>query len=349
MATSILDVARHAGVGTGTVSRVLSGHPNVRPATRAKVEAAIRTLGYHPNALARGLAQGRTRTIGLVVFGLHNPFFGLLAHGVEAAARARGYNVLIADSADSAIQQQQCLAMLAERRVDGLIVTPIRSEEKELAAIRASGTRIVLLNSTNGDETMSSVGGDHMRGGYLAARHLLGLGHRRIGFLSHLRSISGCRERLRGYDQAHDEAGTPRHPELVVEDLHVMEAVRSAVHRLLDSADPPTALMTINDEFAIAVLQALSERGRRVPDDMALVGYDDLPVAAWLSSPLTTVAQPKEEQGRIAANLLIDQIEDAAIPAQRIVLPPRLVVRRSCGALGQARDDPGLDLRGVSA
>lgn len=329
---SIADVARRAGVGTGTVSRVLSGHPNVRPATRAKVMLAIRELEYRPNALAQGLARGRTRTLGLVVFGLHNPFFGLLTHGVEAAARARGYNVLIADSAGSVEQQQQCIDMLIDRRVDGVIITPIHSEERELAAIRASGVRAVLLNSAAGDESVSSVGGDNARGGYLAARHLLDLGHRRIAFLGHLHSIAGCRERLDGYMRAFGEVGAAADAELVVEDLIDMDAVRDTVHRLLDLAQPPSAIMTINDEYAIAVLQALAERGRRVPDDIALVGYDDIPVAAWLTSPLTTVAQAKEEQGRLAANLLIDQIENPAVPAQRIMLSPRLIVRQSCGA-----------------
>lgn len=329
---SIADVARRAGVGTGTVSRVLSGHRSVRPATRAKVMMVIQDLGYRPNALAQGLARGQTRMLGLVVFGLHNPFFGLLTHGVEAAARARGYNVLIADSAGSVEQQQQCIDMLTDYRVDGIIITPIHSEATELSAIRASGAKAVLLNSAAGDETVSSVGGDNVRGGYLAARHLLDLGHRRIAFLGYLRSIAGCRERLEGYHQAYDEAGTAADPDLVIEDLVDMDAVRDTVYRLLDLARPPTAIMTINDEYAIGVLQALAACGRHVPDDVALVGYDDIPVAAWLTSPLTTVAQAKEEQGRIAANLLIDQIENADIPAQRIMLPPQLIVRQSCGA-----------------
>lgn len=332
MRSSIIDVARRAGVGVGTVSRVLSGHPNVRPATRVRVLESITALGFRPNALARGLVQGRTRTIGLVVFGLHNPFFGLLAHGVEAAAYARGYTLLIADSAGSVEKQQHCIEMLAERRVDGIIITPIHSEEQELAVIRAAGVKAVLLNSTEGDETVSSVGGDNMHGGYLATRHLLDLGHRRIAFLGHLYSISGCRQRLQGYAQAHAESGATRDPALVVENLLDMEAVRSAVHRQLDLAEPPTAFVMINDEYALAALQALAERGRRTPHDVAMVGYDDLPMAAWLSSPLTTVAQPKEEQGRLAADLLLDQIEHPATPAQRIILPPRLVVRQSCGA-----------------
>jgi LacI family transcriptional regulator len=332
VAVSITDVARHAGVGTGTVSRVLSGHPSVRPATRARVRASIATLGYRPNALARGLVQGRTRTVGLVVFGLHNPFFGLLTQGVEAAASARGYNVLIADSTGSVERQERAIEMLLERRVDGILVAPIHAEEQELTVIRDAGVRAVLLNSCAGDETVSSVGGDNIRGGLLATAHLLQLGHRRIAFLGHLRSISGCRDRLIGYQQAFDACGATSDPALIIENVPTMDAVVSTVQALLALPDPPTAFVAIKDEYAIAILQTLNEKGLRVPQDVALVGYDDIPVAAWLSCPLTTVAQAKEEQGRVAADLLINQIEDPDTPTQRIILPPRLVVRSSCGA-----------------
>jgi DNA-binding LacI/PurR family transcriptional regulator len=329
---SIVDVARHAGVGTGTVSRVLSGHPHVRPATRARVQAAIEALGYRPNVLARGLVQGRTCTIGLVVFGLHNPFFGLLTQGVEAAASARGYNVLIADSTGSVERQERCIDMLAARHVDGIVVAPIHSEEQELAPIRAAGVKAVLLNSTAGDETVSSVGGDNVRGGYLATRHLLDLGHRRIAFVGHLHSISGCRERQRGYYDALTAGGVSPDPALVVEDVPSMSEIGATMHHLLDVREPPTAVVAMTDEYAIAIMQALHALERRVPQDIALVGYDDIPVAAWLSCPLTTVAQAKEEQGSLAADLLIDQIENPDTPMQRIILPPSLVVRWSCGA-----------------
>ncbi len=334
MSVSIIDVARRAGVSKSTVSRVLTNADSVRPHTRARIEAAMRDLGYRPNALARGLVHGRTHTLGLVVFDLLNPFFGLLTRGVEEAAQERGYNVLIGDSAGSVVRQRACLAMLAERRVDGLLVAPFGARDEELAGIQAAGLRTVLVNSTiDDDAALSSVGVDNARGGYLAAHHLLALGHRRVGFLGDAHTVESCRERLSGYRRAHQDAGIPDDPWLVVEDLDGMEAVRLAVQRLLALPRPPTAICAVNDQFAIATLQALSLLGRRVPDDVALVGYDDIPVAAWLSVPLTTVAQPKEEQGRLAAGLLIDEVERPDTPVQRVVLQPRLVVRQSCGAL----------------
>jgi len=347
VAASIIDVARRAGVSKSTVSRVLTNDGVVRPATRARIEQAMRDLGYRPNGLARGLIQGRTRTLGLVVFDLPNPFFGLLARGVEAAARARGYNLLICDSAGSAVQQQECLTMLAERRVDGVLNAPFHSMEQELDTIRSVGLKAVLVNSTAGDDTVSSVGGDNRRGGLLVTRHLLALGHRRVGFLGDLRTTASCRERLAGYRHAHEEEGIALDPALVIDDLPGLEAAQAAVHRLLDLPHPPTALFAVNDQFAAAVLQELIKRGCRVPGDVALVGYDDTPLAAWLTVPLTTVAQGTEEQGRIAADLLIDQIEDPDALTQSIVLQPRLVIRQSCGARGAtvSADPPPLSAR----
>lgn len=332
MGVSIIDVAARCGVSKSTVSRVLTRDPRVRAATRLRVEQAIRELGYRPNALARGLVHGRSRTLGLVLYDLANPFFSLLARGVETVARGRGYNVLISDSGGDEAQQRECLAMLAERRVDGLLITPIHAKEHELAMIREADLKAVLINSTAGDETISSVGTDNERGGFLAARHLLDLGHRRLAFLGDLHTMPSCQERLAGYRRAHVYAGSGPDPALIVEDLTSMEAVVAAVHRLFDLPAPPTGIVAVNDQVAIAALQAMIMCGRRVPDDVALVGFDDIPVAAWLSVPLTTVAQSKEEQGALAATLLIEQIEKQDVPMQRVILQPRLMVRESCGA-----------------
>jgi len=340
MGVSIVDVARRAGVSKSTVSRVLTGNVAVRPDTRLRVEETMRAMSYRPNALARGLVHGHTRTLGLVVFDLLNPFFGLLTRGVEAATLARGYNVLIGDSATNMARQRACLSMLAERRVDGVLIAPFGAEDEALAAIRATKLPAVLVNSTVEDPALSSVGADNVQGGYLATAHLLALGHQRIGFLGDAHTVRSCRERLAGYRRAHREVGVADAPDLVMEDLAGMEAVSAAVQRLLALARPPTAVVAVNDQFAIACLQALNLLGRRVPDDIALVGYDDIPVAAWLSVPLTTVAQPKEEQGRLAADVLIDHIEDVDTPVRRVILQPRLVVRRSSGA-PRTTGDPG--------
>lgn len=256
--------------------------------------------------------------------------------GAEAAARARGYNVLISDSAGSIDQQERCLAMLAERRVDGLLIAPIHAKEDELAAVRDAGLKIVLVNSTAGDDVVSSVGADNVRGGHLATQHLLALGHHRIGFLGDLSTIPSVQERLAGYQMAHAQARVAVDKALVIEDLADPAAVRAAVQRLLALPQPPTALFAVNDQFAMVALQALTEQRCRVPEDMALVGYGDIPVAAWLSVALTSVAQPKEEQGAISATLLINQIENPRLPVQRVILPPRLVVRHSCGATRMA-------------
>lgn len=335
-----MDVARQAGVSKSTVSRVLTGHPRVQKETRERVEQAIQALGYRPNALARGLARGRTYTLGLVLFALQNPFFGLVAQGAEMAARARGYHMLITTNGTLDREQQQaCLGMLAERRVDGILIAPLQTEEQDLVEIQKIGVRTVLLDTTDGRGILSSVGGDNVQGGYLATKHLLDLGHRRIGVLSHLSSLSSVRQRLQGYCQAHVEKGVNIDTQLIMRDLSNMHMVREAVHHLLNLPEPPTALFAINDDYAIAALQTLALREYWVPEDIALMGYDDLPIASWLTVPLTTVNQPKEEMGRIATDLLIDQIEHPELPVRHIILPPHLVVRRSCGAKKKAHNE----------
>ena len=326
---NIRDVAQRAGVSKSTVSRVLTHDARVNATTRARVEAAVRDMGYRPNALARGLLSGRTQTIGLVVFGLHNPFFGILASGVDSAARALGYNLLISTSNENLAKEMECLAMFAERRVDGVLIVPIRSDEAELHAIQGSGHNVVLLNSVPNDATMSSVGVDDLRGGYLATSHLLGLGHRRISIIG---DRPGCITRLRGYRLAHEERGVPVDERLIVENVEDVDAVNAIVRDQLSIPTPPTAIFATNDELAIEVLHAVLELGLAVPHDIALVGYDDIPVAARLAPALTTVAQPKEDQGRLAVKMLVDLIDHPGTPAQRLILQPRLVVRQSCGA-----------------
>jgi len=331
---NIRDVAKRAGVSKSTVSRVLTSDSRVRSTTRARVEAVVREMGYRPNALARGLISGRMQTIGLIVFSLHNPFFGLLAHEVERVARARGYNVLIATSNESVAQQQESLELFAEQRVSGVLVTPINGDERELAAIEDMRLPTVLLNSIAGNDALSSVGVDGVRGGYLAAHHLLALGHHRIGFIG---PRTGYPERSRGFRQAHKERDVAVDESLLRGNLPDDNAIQAVVSDFLAMSQPPTAICTVNDEMAITVLQALAHCGVRVPQDVSLIGYDDLPVAARLDPPLTTVAQPLDQQSRLATDLLIKLVTDPRTPVQRIVLQPRLIIRESCG-VAQAHD-----------
>lgn len=332
MAVSIVDVAELAGVGKSTVSRVLTGDPRVRPSTRARVEQAVRELGYVPNALARGLASGRTQTIGLVVFELHNPFFGLLAHSVELAAREQGYHVLISSSHENAVRQQEVLNVLAERRVDGLLIVPVDSSDTSwIPTLQHRGCRVVLVNTAAGGNIVSSVGVDDVRGAYLAVSHLLSLGHRRVAFLAH---PVGHDRRLLGYRKAHTKRKIRVDKALLELQLQDAEpdTMHAAISRLLAMDDPPTAIFTLNDELAIATMQALSQHGMVIPDDISVVGYDDIPVAARLTPPLTTVAQPAEDQGRPATDLLLRSIKDSTLAIEHIVLQPRLVVRQTTAA-----------------
>jgi len=327
-----MDVAARAGVSKSTVSRVLTGNPKVHPATRARIEQAIRDLDYRPNALARGLVHGRTRTLGLVVNDLANPFFALLARGARLAADARGFSMLIVESDGTERHERACLAMLAERRVDGILLASMCPIEVTMDEVRCSGLQVVLVDSVDEDGIVSSVGTDNRRGGVLATQHLLQLGHRRIAFLGDVKTSATAHARLIGYRLAHRDASLEPPEELIIDDLRHLAMVQTAISQAIGLPRPPTAIFSVNDHFAVAALQALDSLGLRVPEDVTLVGYDDIPLAAWLSIPLTTVSQPKEEQGRIAADVLIDQIEQRTQAVRIIRLQPRLVVRRSSGA-----------------
>lgn len=326
---SVIDVARAAGVSKSTVSRVLNDQPGVDAGTRERVQDALTRLRYRPNGLARGLLQGRTVTLGLMVPNLSNPFFSILAHGAIVAAYERGYTVLVVDTFADAGRELECLEMLAERRVDGVMTGPLTGSDPELAAVTSVGVRIVLVDATGG-ERVSSIGTDNVEGGRLATEHLISLGHREIAFIGDRAAAAVMR--LEGYRMAHQRAGMAVRENLIARQLVGTSGMRATIDELWAQATPPTAIFATNDFLAIAALQTLNESGMRVPEDVALVGFDDLPVAALLTTPLTTIAQPIEEQGRIAANLLIDETEVPASERRHLVMQPKLVVRRSSDA-----------------
>lgn len=323
----MIDVARVAGVSKSTVSRVLNDQAGVDSRTRERVLEAMSLLSYRPNELARGLLQGRTGTLGLVLFNLSNPFFSILAQGAILASYARGYTMFVVDTVGDVDRELECLEMLAERRVDGVVLGPLGGDGRELPAIESLGLPLVLVDATDG-QTVSTVGADNVAGGRLATEHLIGLGHRRIAFVSEQGIASGV-DRLAGYRSAHREAALSMREELITPPVRSLDVMRATIAGLWSRPEPPTAIFTANDYLAIAALQALTERGIRVPHEVALVGFDDLPVSALLTIPLTTIAQPIEEQGRLAVNLLIDELEVPGTEPRHLVLQPRLIVRKS--------------------
>ncbi|MGD6740558.1 LacI family DNA-binding transcriptional regulator [Streptomyces sp. BH106] len=331
----IKDVAREAGVSVGTVSNVINRPEAVADATRARVQAAIERLGYVRSESARQLRAGRSRIIGLLVLDMGNPFFVDVARGAERAARDAGLGVMVCNSAQSPAEEAEYLSLFAEQRVRGVLLTPAEATGPTVEAFRRHDIPFVLVDRVAEGATECSVSVDDVNGGALAVRHLIDAGHRSIAYVSGPRTLNQVQDRRQGALRALKEAGLPSSAlrELPTERLDVA-AGRDAGARLLGLTERPTAVFCANDLLALGVLQSLYAAGVRVPDDIAIVGYDDIEFAAAAAVPLTSVRQPAVHMGALAADLLLEEIEAADDPGRahehrRVVLQPELVVRGS--------------------
>ncbi|NYI03668.1 LacI family DNA-binding transcriptional regulator [Allostreptomyces psammosilenae] len=328
----IKDVARRAGVSVGTVSNVINRPEAVSEETRSRVRAAIEQLGYVRSESARQLRAGRSRTVALLVLDMANPFFVDVARGAERAARAAGLGVMLCNSAESPSEEADYLGLFAEQRVRGVLVTPADTSGRNLAAFRRHGIPFVFVDRVVPSEEACSVSVDDVAGGTLAVRHLLAGGHRRVAYVSGPMHLTQCADRLAGARAAVAEAGLPPEALTVLETGRLnVAAGRDAGARLLGLADRPTAVFCANDLIALGVLQAMFTAGVRVPEDMSIVGYDDIEFAGAAAVPLTSVRQPAERIGSAAAELLIQETDPATTghEHQRIVYQPELVVRTS--------------------
>ncbi|WP_283134613.1 LacI family DNA-binding transcriptional regulator [Rhizohabitans arisaemae] len=330
---SIQEVAQRAGVSLGTVSNTLNRPEIVSPKTRARVHAAIAELGFVANQQARQLGGAGSRVIGLVVLDASNPFFTEAARGVEAAAREAEHVVILCNSDDSTVQEEHHLRLLAGHRVRGVLLTPARGTRRAHQILTAHGIPLVYLDRKGGPGECS-VSVDDVTGGDLALDHLAGLGHRMIAFVSGPPSIRQHADRLKGARQALQRHGLSPADALTVSHNEGMniKAGAAAIERLLDEGARPTAVFCANDMLAFGVYRGLTRRGIRVPEDIALVGYDDIEFAADWIVPLTSVRQPTYELGYRAGQLLL--AHSAREPEHRhkqIVFQPELIVRQSSG------------------
>jgi LacI family transcriptional regulator len=341
--TTIVEVARRARVSTSTVSHVVNRTRFVSPQSRARVEEAIRTLGYRPNALARSLRVGRTHTLGLVIPDSANPFFAEVGRAIELAAFEAGFSVILCNTENEREKEQLYLGVLAKKQVEGIVLAAADERSDPLRTLLHGRVPVVAVDRERRGLALDTVLTDNRGGGLLATRHLLALGHRRIGCVTGPARLSTTAQRLLGYRRALRDAGVPADDALVVAaDFHPA-AGAAALRALLALPRPPTAVFACNDLMALGVLSAAAEAGRRVPEDLAVVGYDDIELAAFAMPPLTTVAQPKAEMGRAIVKLLVDRIRDGRLPPQRAVLPVELRIRRSCGAGAAAPRREGSD------
>ncbi|MCU1621190.1 MAG: LacI family transcriptional regulator [Frankiales bacterium] len=323
-------VAARAGVSVGTVSNVLNRPDQVAKGTRRKVEEAIRELGFVRNASASTLKAGRSMTLGLVVLDIGNPFFTEVARGVEQAASERGYTVLLCNSAGTPSRQEAHLRFLEEQRVDGVLLTPVTEDSDRIERLRSRATAVVLVDEA-GRGDCCSVAVDDVRGGQLAGEHLLATGRRRITYVTGPDSIRQCADRGRGLVEAVTAAGLDAHDTIRVLEVPELTGIegRQSVERLLADGWSDAAFCA-NDVVALGVLGGLLSAGVRVPQDLALIGYDDIEFAATAAVPLTSIQQPAVQIGQTAAALVLDELTRRDEHAhQEVVFRPDLVIRRS--------------------
>ncbi len=325
---TMTDVAREVGVTAKTVSRVLNDDGPVAVETRERVMAAVRKLGYQPNLMARNMRVGaRDAAIGLVIPEMGNPFFGMVAGGIESVVRARGLTLIVGSSSETADLEQSLIATFLARRVSALMVVPsATSDHRHLRSERVAGLPIVFLDRPAVGLTADCVVSANREGARAGVAHLIGHGHRRIGFIGDVpAALYTRRERFQGYRDALDHAGLS-FDRALVETGHDQEAAEAAALRLLSLPDPPTALFAANNLASMGAVLALSHAGRR---DVALVGFDDVPLAECLDPPLTVVAQDPVGVGVAAAEQVLARLDGDRSKARRSVVPTRLIIRGS--------------------
>lgn len=333
---TIQDVAKKAGVAPITVSRVINQSGYIRAETRQRVEAAIAELGYVPNNLARSLRSKRTDTLALILTDITNPFFTVVARGVEDTASDAGFNVIFCNTDESELEEARYLRLLLQKQVDGLLLVPARSADggasiQSIQLAREHGTPLVVLDRRAPGGSTDCVRCDSEAGAYRLVRLLLDLGHREIAILAGPEAVSTSADRVAGYRRALHEAGLPG-GERVFTGAFTQESGCEMANRALQSTPQPTALFAANNFIAIGALRALQASQLRVPEDIALVGFDDLPPAMVVDPFLTVAAQPAYQMGQKATELLIARLGGSLpLQPQEIILPTEVIVRRSSG------------------
>lgn len=331
LAITVKDVAKKAEVSVATAARVLGGYGSASEATRNRVLEAARLLGYRPNAIARSMVKQHTNTLGLIIPDICNNFFTVLARGVEDVAQRYGYRIVLCNTDELPEHEHTYINELVERRIDGLILA---SATTSAAHLPSEQVGLVLVDRQIPGAQGDVVRVDNQYGAYIGVKHLLQLGHRRIGIVVGPETASTTQERLAGYRNALDQAGIAYDPQLVHSSSHTARG-QGATEYLLGLSSPPTALFTANNVVTTRVLLDVRRLGIRVPADLAIVTFDDLELAELVDPPLTVVSQPAYTVGTTAAQLLLSRLEQPGHRQppewQEIVFQPSLVVRDSCG------------------
>jgi LacI family transcriptional regulator len=326
----LADVSRRAGVSTATTSRVLNGKGFVSEELRLRVLSAVEEMRYIPNGLARSMSLRRTHSLGLVVSDVTNPFFTVLARGVEDVGQERGYSVVLCNSDSKQEKERAYLEMLHEKRVDGILVSPNGADPNPVERILQAGIGVVLVDRVLAGVRASSVSADNFAGARSAAEYLLTLGHRRIGVIAGRLGASTGEERLNGFQAAMNDLGVAIDSSLVIRGDFTEDGGNQAAIQLYSQTPRPSAVISLNNLMTTGALFALRTVGCGIPDDLSLLSFDDLPLFSLLAHPLTVVAQPAYDMGRVACRLLIDQLEGIGTTHRQVRLATSLLIRESC-------------------
>jgi LacI family transcriptional regulator/LacI family repressor for deo operon, udp, cdd, tsx, nupC, and nupG len=329
---SILEVAKLAGVSPATVSRVLHNYPHIRDEVRAKVLDAIASLGYEPNRVAQRLRATDSHLIGMIVTDITNPFFNTIMASIENVFFNKGFSLLMSNTASDPDKELAYLSMMENEGVAGLVIATTSENVDEVANLADKGLPIVIIDRRMSKGRVDMVLSDNVAGARSAVEHLIKLGHTRIGHIGGPLRLTSGRERYQGYQQAMQQAGLPIEDSWVRFGDHRHQSGYEQTLELLNTNPSLTALFVENNMMTLGTLNAIHDCGKRIPDDIAIVGFDDMPWAVSLNPPLTTVAQATAEIGTRVATRLLERIEQPDLPPRTDIVPTTLIVRASSGA-----------------
>jgi LacI family transcriptional regulator len=335
---TIHDVAAAAGTSYGTVSRVINDAPYVKPETRERVQEAMARLGYSPDRRARSLAGGRSQVLAVLVPDLGTGYTGEIIRGIDAEVGLAQYELLLYTTHRRAAKESSYIASIARGMADGLVLVLPSDLQGIVEHLRQIEFPFVLVDYQGIEDNVPAVCATNWQGAYNATEYLIGLGHRRIGFITGDMEMAAARNRLAGYQAALRTHHVTGDPTLVRNgEFHYPEGYAAAL-ALLALPDPPTSIFASNDDMALATMDALRGQGLHVPEDISVVGFDGIPQAAWVHPPLTTVSQPLAQMGRVATQMLLDRLNEPSRPARRVELPTELIIRDSCRPLHSSDD-----------
>ena len=327
---TIVDVAREAGVSYSTVSRVVNNFKYIKPETRDRVEAAMDKLGYVANLNARSLAGGRSHVVGMLIYELDTSYHVEIVRGVDAEITTSEYDLMLSTTHKRKRRESTYVTQLTQGLVDGLLLVLPRNLEGYLEDLVRQRVPYVLIDHPGIDNKSNTITVTNWQGAYDATQYLIELGHCRIGFVTGFIEVASAQDRLAGYQTAIRDNGLFVDPELICKGDFLEDSGYEAAKKFLSLTKPPTAIFASSDVSAFGAMRAIDEAGYRVPQDISVVGFDDVPEASYLRPGLTTVRQPLREMGELATRILVARIEDPLLPPEQVELPTRLIIRDTC-------------------